>query len=125
MWAQIAPVFMDACFSGGGRDAGLIATRGVRVTPKKNALNGNIVVFSATSADQTAMQYADKKHGMFTYFLLKKLQDSQGQCTYSELFDYLSKNVRENSIRVNRKVQTPEVNTSPQVQDGWGSWLFN
>ena len=123
--AQKVTVFLDACFSVGGRDAGLIATRGVRVTPKKNALNGNIVVFSATSADQTAMQYADKKHGMFTYFLLKKLQDSQGQCTYSELFDYLSKNVRENSIRVNRKVQTPEVNTSPQVQDGWGSWLFN
>lgn len=122
--AQKVTVFLDACFSGGGRDAGLVASRGIRVTPKKDALSGNIVVFSATSADQTALQYAEKNHGMFTYFLLKKLQETQGQCTYSELFNYLSKNVGDNSLRVNRKDQTPEVNTSPQVQDSWGSWHF-
>lgn len=123
--AQKVTVFLDACFSGGGRDAGLVASRGIRVTPKKDALTGNIVVFSATSADQTAMQYAEKFHGMFTYFLLKKLQETQGQCTYSELFNYLSKNVGDNSLRVNRKEQTPEVNTSPQVQNSWGGWKFN
>lgn len=122
--AQKVTVFLDACFSGGGRDAGLVASRGIRVTPKKDALSGNIVVFSATSADQTALQYAEKNHGMFTYFLLKKLQETQGQCTYSELFNYLSKNVGENSLRVNRKDQTPEVNTSPQVQESWGNWRF-
>lgn len=122
--AQKVTVFLDACFSGGGREAGLIASRGIRVTPKKEALTGNIVVFSATSADQTALQYAEKQHGMFTYFLLKKLQESKGGCTYSELFNYLSSNVGEISLRVNRKDQTPEVNTSPQVQDVWGTWKF-
>lgn len=122
--AQKVTVFLDACFSGGGRGAGLVASRGIRVTPKKDALNGNIVVFSATSADQTALQYAEKNHGMFTYFLLKKLQETQGQCTYSELFNYLSKNVGDNSLRVNRKDQTPEVNTSPQVQESWMEWRF-
>lgn len=122
--AKKVTVFLDACFSGGGRDAGLVASRGIRVTPKKDALTGNIVVFSATSADQTALQYAEKNHGMFTYFLLKKLQETQGQCTYSELFNYLSKNVGDNSLRVNRKDQTPEVNTSPQVQESWGNWRF-
>ena len=94
------------------------------MTPKKDALTGNMVVFSATSADQNAMQYVEKNHGMFTYFLLKKLQESNGECTYSELFNYLSKNVGDNSLRVNRKEQTPEVNTSPQVQDSWGTWRF-
>lgn len=122
--AKKVTVFLDACFSGGGRDAGLMASRGIRVTPRKDALSGNIVVFSATSADQTALPYANKYHGMFTYFLLKKLQESQGQCTYSELFRYLSKNVGDYSIRVNRKDQTPEVNTAPQVQDTWGEWRF-
>lgn len=117
-------VFLDACFSGGGRDAGLVASRGIRVTPKKDALNGNIVVFSATSADQTALPYSEKHHGMFTYYLLKKLQDSNGECSYSELFDYLNRNVGNSSLRVNRKDQTPEVNTSPQVQDSWGGWNF-
>lgn len=122
--AQKITVFLDACFSGGGRDAGLVASRGIKLTPKKDALSGNIVVFTATSADQTALPYANKYHGMFTYFLLKKLQESQGQCSYSELFRYLSKNVGDNSLRVNRKDQTPEVNTAPQVQDTWGEWHF-
>ncbi|MBR6131369.1 MAG: caspase family protein [Bacteroidales bacterium] len=122
--ARRVTVFLDACFSGGGRDAGLIASRGVRVTPKRDVLTGNLVVFSATTADQTALPYKDKSHGMFTYFLLKKLQESQGQCTYSELFQYLSRYVGESSLRVNRKDQTPEVNTAPQVQDIWGSWQF-
>lgn len=122
--AQRITVFLDACFSGGGRDMGLVASRGIKVTPKKDALSGNIVVFSATSADQTALPYTDKKHGMFTYFLLKKLQDSKGECNYSELFDYLNESVGESSLRVNRKDQTPEVNTSLQVQDSWQNWRF-
>ena len=122
--AQRVTVFLDACFSGGGRDASLIVSRGIRLTPKKDALIGNIVVFSATSADQTALQYAEKYHGMFTYFLLKKLQESQGQCTYSELFDYLNKKVGDYSLRVNRKDQNPEVRTSPGVQESWGGWSF-
>ena len=122
--ARRITVFLDACFSGGGRDMGLVASRGIKVTPKKDELTGNIVVFSATSADQTALPYTDKKHGMFTYFLLKKLQDSKGECSYSELFDYLNKNIGESSLRVNRKDQTPEVNTSLQVQDSWEEWGF-
>lgn len=122
--AQKVTVFLDACFSGGGRDAGLIASRGIKITPKKDALTGNIVVFSATSSDQTALPYSEKHHGMFTYFLLKKLQDSNGECTYSELYSYLSKKVGDNSLRVNRKDQTPEVNTSPLVQESWSEWRF-
>lgn len=123
--ASRVTVFLDACFSGGGRDAGLVASSGVRVTPKKDALSGNLVVFSATSADQTALPYGEKQHGMFTYYLLKKFQSSNGEFTYSELFDYLNKNVGNSSLRVNRKDQTPEVNTAPQVQDSWGEWRFN
>jgi len=122
--AQKVTVFLDACFSGGGRDAGLMASRGIKVTPKKDALTGNLVVFSATSADQTALPYSEKHHGMFTYFLLKKLQDTNGECSYSELFNYLSKKVGDNSLRVNRKDQTPEVNTSPLVQESWSEWRF-
>lgn len=123
--AKRVTVFLDACFSGGGRNAGLIASRGIRVTPKKDVLSGNIVIFSATSADQTALPYKEKQHGMFTYFLLKKLQDSKGNCSYSEMYEYLNKNVGDNSLRVNRKEQNPEVNTSAQVQDKWRTWMFN
>lgn len=122
--AQKITVFLDACFSGGGRDMGLLASRGIKVTPQKDKLSGNIVVFSATTADQVALPYSDKKHGMFTYFLLKKLQESRGDCTYGELFDYLNSNVVDSSLRVNRKDQAPEVNTSLQVQEAWKDWRF-
>ncbi|MDY6325989.1 MAG: caspase family protein [Bacteroidales bacterium] len=122
--AKRVTVFLDACFSGGGRDAGLVASRGIRITPKKSTLTGNLVVFSATTADQTALPYNAKYHGMFTYFLLKKLKETSGECSYSELYDFLNKKIGEYSLRENRKVQTPEVNTSLQVQDSWREWRF-
>ena len=118
-------VFMDACFSGGGREAGLLAARGIKVVPKKTPLKGNIVVFSATTADQVALPYNEKQHGMFTYFLLKKIQETAGDCTYSELSDYLSKEVSEYSLRINYKLQNPETSCSYSVQDNWKDWNLN
>lgn len=117
-------VFLDACFSGGGRDAGLMAARGIKVTPKQGALMGNFVVFASTQGDQVALPYQEKQHGMFTYFLLKKLQDSKGVCTYNELYDYVKNSVIENSIRVNSKRQEPMMNLSPKVSEEWGVWKF-
>ena len=61
---------------------------------------------------------------MFTYFLLKKLQDTEGKCTYSELFEYLRDNVFEQSISDYNIIQTPEVRTGPWVKESWGEWRF-
>lgn len=117
-------VFMDACFSGGGRNSGLVKARGVKVTPANENLYDNLVVFSATSSDQTALPYKEKQHGMFTYFLLKKLQESSAECSYSELSSYITENVKYWSIKNNYKDQIPEVNCSVSVQDEWGQWSF-
>lgn len=118
-------VFMDACFSGGGRQAGLLAARGVRVVPRETPLQGNLVVFSATSDDQVALPYSEKQHGMFTYFLLKKLQETSGDCSYSELSDYLYSEVSEYSLRINYKQQNPETSCSQAVEEDWGEWMLN
>jgi len=117
-------VFMDACFSGGGRDAGLMAARGIRVVPKKDVLTGNLVVFSATQNDQVALPYQEKQHGMFTYFLLKKLQETNAACTYSDLFNYIKNSVSEYSLRENKKSQTPSLSTSNEVLGTWEKWGF-
>ncbi|MBM3435437.1 MAG: hypothetical protein FJY07_04360, partial [Bacteroidetes bacterium] len=45
-------VFLDACFSGGARDAGLVAARGIKVKAKENLITGNVVVFTASSGEQ-------------------------------------------------------------------------
>lgn len=115
-------VVLDACFSGGGRNKGLLATRAVRFKPQQNALNGNIIVFSASSEDQTSLGYKEKNHGMFTYFLLKELQETKGSVSYNDLFEYIKQQVQITSIRVNGKDQNPEVNVSPSIEGQWKSW---
>jgi len=117
-------IFLDACFTGGGRNSGLVASRGIKVKPKQGSLNGNIVVFSASSEDQSSLPYHDEGHGVFTYFLLKKFQETQGNVTLGELSEYLEKNVSIQSLRVNQKEQDPTVNTSQKVINDWRNWRF-
>ena len=112
--------FLDACFTGANREGSmLVAARGVAREAKKEVLSGNTVVFAAASQDETAMAYKEKTHGMFTYFLLKKLQDTKGDITYGELAEYIKKNVQKESILVNDKSQSPNIATSVAVTESW------
>ena len=115
-------IFLDACFSGGGRGAGLVAARGVKIRPKETELNGSLAVFTSSSGDQSSLSYKEQQHGMFTYFLLKKLQETKGKVSYKELSDYLSEKVGLNSIRINDKEQNPQVNISPDALSVWETW---
>lgn len=117
-------VFLDACFSGASRETNeqmLAQGRGVKINPKTENLNGKIVVFSATTGDETAFPYTEKQHGMFTYFLLKKLQESKGAATLGDIGSYIINNVSQQSIVVNKKSQTPQVNKSPEVENVWST----
>jgi hypothetical protein len=122
--AKRITLFLDACFTGEGRGAGLLAARSARVLPKSFDANGNMVIFSATSADQTALPYTDKKHGFFTYYLLKKMQETKGDVKYSELFDYIKRNVSLESTRL-IKPQDPSIKYSNDIIKNWGSWKLN
>jgi hypothetical protein len=117
-------VFLDACFTGGGRNSGLIAARGVRIKPKVDQLSGNFVVFSATSEEQSALPYDDKKHGIFTYFLLKKIQETKGDVTYGDLENYIKEQVSIESLVINKKPQDPKINVSYDVQSIWEKWIL-
>ena len=124
--AKSVVVFLDACFSGAKRDGGMLASaRGVALKAKAEDPRGNMVIFSAASDDETAMPYKEKNHGLFTYFLLKKLQQSKGDVTLSELGDYITKNVRQQSTVVNRKSQTPSVVPSTAMADTWKTLKLN
>jgi hypothetical protein len=122
---QKVTIFLDACFSGGGRDEGLVAARGVKIKPKETSLSGNLAVFTSSSGDQSSLSYKDKAHGMFTYFLLKKLQETKGRASYKELADYISEQVSLNSIRINNREQNPQTNISPEAQNVWETWNFS
>lgn len=121
---QSNTVFLDACFSGAARSGMLASGRGVAIKPKEEPLKNNLVVFSATTGEQTAHPYKAKTHGLFTYFLLKKLKETKGEVNYYELSEYLDKEVAKHSMLVNEKVQIPQVNTSAALQDSWKSLKF-
>lgn len=120
--SQRVTVILDACFSGGARNQGLVAARGVKVKPKEDALSGNLVVFAASGGDQSSLPYKEKKHGMFTYQLLKKIQETKGDVTYEELFNHLQEQVGVKSLLINSKEQTPQANISPTIGEQWKNW---
>lgn len=112
-------VFMDACFSGSRRGEGMLfAARSIAVATKAEAPKGNMVVFSAAQGDETANPYPNQRHGLFTYYLLKKLKESPNT-TLGELGDYIKKEVQKYSTVEIDKSQTPDVYSSPQIGNSW------
>jgi hypothetical protein len=118
-------IILDACFTGGARGTGLLATRSVKVKPSEDLLTGNTIVFSASSGDQSAMPYQKERHGLFTYFLLKKIQQTEGNISFGELSDYLQKMVSITSLEVNQKEQDPTVVYSQTIKEIWNKWKLN
>lgn len=119
---QSTIVFIDACFSGAQRDGNMIASlrgKGVAIKVDENKPSGNTVVVTAATNDEIAYPYIQKGHGLFTYFLLKKLQETKGDVTLGELSDYVTTQVKQQSIVVNNKSQTPTVIPSATIGENW------
>lgn len=113
-------VLMNACFSGAQRGDGMLtAARGVALKVKDDVPTGNMVVFTAANGQQTAYPYKEKGHGMFTYFLLKKLQDTKGNVSFGDLTDYVSEQVAQQSVVVNKRSQTPTVIPANSLSGSW------
>ena len=113
-------VFLDACFSGAKREDQMLAqSRGVAIRVRDEAPQGNMVVFSAAQGDETAHQMEEKHHGLFTYFLLKELQATGGDVDMGTLTDYVTKQVKRQSVVINDKKQTPTVIPSPELVNTW------
>ena len=118
--SESVTIFMDACFSGAQRGDGMIASaRGVAIKSKQEIPLGNVFVMSAAQGDETAYPYKDKKHGLFTYFLLKKLQATKGKVSLDELSEYVKTSVARKSLVENGKSQTPSIYVSSGLQDKW------
>ena len=97
----------------------LASARGIAIKPKPATPQGNMVVFSAATGAQTAMPYQEKQHGLFTYYLLKKLQETRGNVTLEELGQYVTSKVTQQAQVINRKPQTPTVHSSQSFGETW------
>lgn len=116
-------VFMDACFSGINRDNESVneGMRGVEIAAEDATLDkGNMVVFSAAKGNETAQGYQEQGHGLFTYYLLKDLQDNFGEVNFGQLSDYLKSHVSRQALTLKlRKPQTVTVNVTENIATNW------
>ena len=120
--AKKVTVLMDACFSGAKRDGNMMASaRGVAIKAKNSAPQGKMIVMSAATGDETAYKYDEMKHGLFTYFLLKKLKDTKGNVSLGDLSKYITDEVGRYSIVENGKSQTPTVQVTNALKPTWKS----
>ena len=119
-------VFLDACFSGSVRGEGMLSdARGVVIKARPGTPKGKMVVFAAAQGEQTANPYHEMGHGLFTYYLLKKLKETRGNVTYGELSTYLEKEVNRKSVgRSIQKKQVPNTTNSATIESSWRNMRF-
>lgn len=123
MPSQNVSVFIDACFSGAIRGNGMLASstgaRAVALKAKTEAPRGNMVVFAAAQGNETAYPYDEMGHGLFTYYLLKKLKETKGNVTLNDLGNYIKKEVSRKAVVTLSKSQTPTMSASQSLATRW------
>jgi uncharacterized caspase-like protein len=109
-------VALDSCFSGaGGRS---VIAKGARplMTRVDAALpaSDKLTVLAAASGEEITGSAEAEGHGLFTYYLLKGLNDRDGSATVKSLYDYLRPQVQDAARRDNRD-QTPQLLAPPET----------
>lgn len=89
------------------------------------SLGENMIVYFSAGPGQTALPYKEQSHGLFTYYLLKNLKDTQGKLSYAGLGDYVSKNVSLESLKSFQKEQDPEIHIGKQASSWWRNMKIN
>jgi hypothetical protein len=118
-------VILDSCFSGttargSGEEALQKGTRpGVIIN--EAAVPDSVAVLSAASGSQVSGAYDPAGHGLFTYYLLRGLRgegalDPDGWVSLAGVDRYVEDRVREESLRLGRKEQTPQLQAGAAIQ---------
>ncbi|MDH5394233.1 MAG: caspase family protein [Gammaproteobacteria bacterium] len=102
--------FVDSCFSGSTDNKSLFkGVAAARLKPKKVAVDeSKMVVITAGTDSQFSNQYADKRHRLFSYYLIKGLH--QKKFDMKSLYKYVRNNVEEVSYELgDNYIQTPTI----------------
>ena len=114
--AASVTVFLDACFSGANRDNEMLLADARPVFMEVDATaTRNVTVFSASSGSEISSAWPEKKHGLFSYYLMKGMRgdadaNKDNQITVGELGDYVKENVSDMAGMLDRE-QTPGLQT--------------
>jgi uncharacterized caspase-like protein len=106
-------VALDACFTGTGGRSVLAQGKRPLVAVKMPEANQKLSVVTASAASEISQDYDVKRHGLFTYYLLKGMRgeadaDGDGWVTLGELYNYLKPKVGEESRKLGY-TQTPQL----------------
>ena len=112
--AKSVTVFVDACFSGTDKANNPLrpGTRPIIELVEGDAAYQNLEILSSSTGTQISSSLEGKKHGLFTYYLLKGLrgeanQESDGDLTLGELEAYVHRHVADEARRLMNREQQP------------------
>ena len=75
-----------------------------------------------TSGEEVSLPLSNESHGLFTYYLLRKLKETKGNVTLDELKNYLKAELPRASLIENSMKQSPQVLVAPDLGDKWLTW---
>jgi len=104
------------------RVMGLRGTSAKKINARSEMISGNTIVFSASKNKYSANNYNKEKHGLYTYYLLKKIKETRGNINLSELNDYLESEVKKKSLEKEFVEQEPRNNPSIAIKRIWQYW---
>lgn len=106
---QAAIILLDAGFNNQNREGKVLdKVTGISVKNINPSINGRVVAITASDVNEPALSYQDKSHGLFTYFLCKKIRESKGNVNLQELSRYISSQVSQTASSKTGKSQHPQ-----------------
>lgn len=107
---------IDACFSGLGKVEPIASVKGITVTPVNPELGPNMILMSSSSGTESSIVDDQNQHGIFTYHLLKRLQEAKGEISIESLFNLVRKDVALTAIKKYNKIQTPSILVGKEIE---------
>lgn len=109
-------VLLDSCFSGvGGRSVLAKGARPLVLLNSTGALSPNLAVLSSTAGNQISTSLPEKRHGLFTYHLLRAI--GSGKLDLAEIYGFIKPTIEDAARRMNVE-QSPSLNPPPTAVQG-------
>jgi Caspase domain len=119
--ARDVTVFLDSCFSGGGRSISMRGRPIVITSTAPETQLQKVTVLAAAQGNQISSDLDSAQHGLFTYFLLSGIRGEadtsrDGWVDLNELYDFVRQKVQSTAISELNRDQVPALLGPPDVE---------
>lgn len=118
MKIKLSFVILDAPFNGLDKSGStLLAGRSVTIKSQDVDVTGNTILYYGCGNGETAYSNNDVSHGLLTYGLLEKLQQTKGECSIGEMVSAANDYVQRTALNKFDSKQTPELKVSSTLNN--------